>query len=100
MATAISANRAELLAIANSVAPEKMIDKAIVIEAMEEAIKRAARARSGSKNDIRAKLDADNGDARRWRVGEGVEAVADYFHQLDAKGSQQIQPGDKIGELH
>src|SRR3546814_6289597 len=43
MATAISANRAELLAIANSVASEKMIDKAIVIEAMEDAIQRAAR---------------------------------------------------------
>jgi N utilization substance protein A len=38
MASAISANRAELLAIANAVAAEKMIDKSIVIEAMEEAI--------------------------------------------------------------
>ncbi len=43
MANAISANRAELIAIANSVASEKMIDKAIVIEAMEDAIQRAAR---------------------------------------------------------
>ena len=53
MATAISANRAELIAIANSVAAEKMIDKAIVIEAMEDAIQRAARARYGAENDIR-----------------------------------------------
>ena len=56
MATAISANKAELLAIANSVASEKMIDKAIVIEAMEDAIQRAARARYGAENDIRAKI--------------------------------------------
>ena len=35
--SAISANRAELLAIANSVATEKMIDKSRVIEAREEA---------------------------------------------------------------
>ena len=34
MASAISANRAELLAIANAVATEKMIDKTIVIEAV------------------------------------------------------------------
>ena len=33
MATAISANKAELLAIADAVAREKLIDKAIVIEA-------------------------------------------------------------------
>ncbi len=47
MASAISANKAELLAIANSVATEKMIDKAIVLEAMEEAIQRAAREAAG-----------------------------------------------------
>ena len=41
MASAISANKAELLAIANAVATEKMIDKEIVIEAMEEAIQKA-----------------------------------------------------------
>ena len=45
MANPIAANKAELLAIANAVATEKMIDKAIVIEALEEAIQRAARAR-------------------------------------------------------
>ena len=64
MASAISANKAELLAIANSVASEKMIDKAIVIEAMEEAIQKSARNRYGAENDIRAKLDPLTGDLR------------------------------------
>ena len=50
----VCANRAELLAIANAVASEKMIDKAIVIEAMEEAIQKSARNRYGAENDIRA----------------------------------------------
>ena len=52
----VTANRAELIAIANSVASEKMIDKGIVIEAMEDAIQRAARTRYGQEMDIRAKL--------------------------------------------
>ena len=73
MASAISANKAELLAIANSVASEKMIDKAIVIEAMEEAIQKSARNRYGAENDIRAKLDPQTGDLRLWRVVEVVE---------------------------
>ena len=76
MATAISANRAELIAIANSVATEKMIDKEIVIEAMEDAIQRAARARYGAENDIRAKLDPETGDLRLWRVVEVAERQA------------------------
>jgi hypothetical protein len=62
MANPIAANKAELLAIANAVASEKMIDKAIVVEALEEAIQRAARARYGAENDIRAKLDTQTGD--------------------------------------
>ena len=45
---AISANRLELLQIADAVAREKTIDRSIVISAMEEAIAKAARARYGS----------------------------------------------------
>jgi len=99
MATAISANRAELIAIANSVASEKMIDRSIVIEAMEDAIQRAARARYGAENDIRAKLDPDTGDLRLWRVVEVVEQVDDYFRQVDLKQAQKLQPGSAIGDF-
>src|SRR3546814_7034294 len=98
MATAISANKAELLAIANSVASEKMIDKGIVIEAIEEAIQRAARARYGAENDIRAKLDPQTGDLRLWRVVEVVEQVDDYFKQVDLAAGQKLQKDAKVGE--
>ncbi|MBN9788477.1 transcription termination/antitermination protein NusA [Pseudonocardia sp. TMWB2A] len=99
MANAISANKAELLAIANAVATEKMIDKAIVIEAMEEAIQRAARARFGQENDIRAKLDPMTGDLRLWRVVEVVEQVDDYFKQVDQKQADKLQPGSNVGDF-
>ena len=99
MASAISANRAELLAIATSVATEKMIDKSIVIEAMEEAIQKSARSRYGAENDIRAKLDPRTGDLRLWRVVEVVEEVEDYFKQVDLKQGEKLQPGAKIGDF-
>ena len=99
MASAISANKAELLAIANSVATEKMIDKSIVLEAMEEAIQRAARARYGAENDIRAKLDGNTGDLRLWRVVEVVETVEDYFKQVDVKAAQKLQDGAVVGDF-
>jgi N utilization substance protein A len=99
MASPISANRAELLAIATSVATEKMIDKAIVIEAMEEAIQKSARSRYGAENDIRAKLDPRTGDLRLWRVVEVVEEVEDYFKQVDLKAAEKIQPGAKLGDF-
>src|SRR3546814_15288843 len=99
MATAISANKAELLAIANSVASEKMIDKAIVIEAIEEAIQRAARARYGAENDIRAKLDAQTGDLRLWRVVEVVETVEDSFKHVDLAAGQTLQKEAQLGDV-
>ncbi|MEY4619669.1 MAG: hypothetical protein RIS65_841 [Pseudomonadota bacterium] len=99
MANTIAANKAELLAIANAVAAEKMIDKAIVIEALEEAIQRAARARYGAENDIRAKLDTQTGDLRLWRVVEVVENVEDYFKQVDLKQAEKLQKGAVVGDF-
>jgi len=99
MASAISANRAELLAIATAVATEKMIDKSIVIEAMEEAIQKSARNRYGAENDIRAKLDPRTGDLRLWRVVEVVEVVEDYFKQVDLKQAEKLQKGAAVGDF-
>ena len=98
MASVATANRAELIAIANSVASEKMIDKAIVIEALEEAIQRAAKTRYGIENDMRAKLDPQTGDLRLWRVVEVVEAVDDYFKQVDVNQAQKLQKGATVGD--
>ena len=99
MASAMSANKAELLAIANSVASEKMIDKEIVIEAMEEAIQKSARNRYGAEIDIRAKLDPVTGDLRLWRVVEVVEEVEDYFKQVDLAAAQKLEADAKVGDF-
>ncbi len=69
MSTAgISANKLELLQIAKAVADEKSIDKEIVLEAIEEAIQKAARMRYGAELDIRAKLDPVTGEQSLRRV--------------------------------
>jgi N utilization substance protein A len=96
---AATANKAELLAIADSVAREKLIDRGIVIEAMEDAIQRAARARYGAENDIRAKLDPQTGDLRLWRVLEVVEEPEDYFKQVDLKGAQKLKADAAVGDF-
>ena len=61
MSTGISANRLEILQIADSVAREKSIDKEIVIQAMEHALQKAARSRYGAEHDIRATIDPKTG---------------------------------------
>jgi N utilization substance protein A len=97
---AATANRAELLAIADSVAREKLIDRGIVIEAMEDAIQRAARARYGQENDIRAKLDPQTGELRLWRVVEVVEDTPeDYYKQIELKGAQKLKADAQVGDF-
>ena len=76
MATGISANRLELLQIADAVAREKSIEKEIVIEAIEEAITKGARARYGAEHDIRAHIDPKTGEMILKRF---VEIVPDDF---------------------
>lgn len=58
----VSANRLELLQIADAVAREKNIDKEIVVEAIEEAIQKGAKSRYGAHHDIRAKIDIKSGE--------------------------------------
>jgi N utilization substance protein A len=66
--TGISANRLELLQIADAVAREKSIEKEIVIEAIEEAIQKAARSRYGAEHDIRVQIDTKTGETAITRI--------------------------------
>src|SRR3954464_15268864 len=96
---AVSANKAELIAIAHAVARGKLTRKGIGLEAMEDAIQRAARSRYGAENEIRAKLDITTGDLRLWRVLEVVDEVEDHFKQVDIKGAQKLQKDASIGDF-
>jgi len=66
--TGISANRQELLQIADAVAREKSIDKSVVIASIEEAIQKAARSRYGADHDIRVHIDPKSGEMTITRV--------------------------------
>jgi N utilization substance protein A len=78
MSTGISANRLEILQIADAVAREKSIEKEIVIQAMEHALQKAARSRYGAEHDIRATIDPKTGEMELKRVMTVVdESVLD-----------------------
>jgi N utilization substance protein A len=62
MSIGVSANRLEILQIADAVAREKQIDKGLVITAMEHALQKAARSRYGAEHDIRAQIDHKTGE--------------------------------------
>ena len=57
----VSANKIEILRIAETVAQEKMIDKSIVISALEEAIEKAAKSNYGEENEVVVEINQENG---------------------------------------
>src|SRR5262245_2062611 len=93
----VSANRLEILQIANAVAQEKNIDKRIVLDAMEEAIQKAARSRYGLEHDIRAEINADTGETQLWRVQTVVETVENAVTQLSLADAKKINPEAELG---
>ncbi len=98
MSTAgISANKLELIQIANAVAQEKSIDKAIVLEAIEEAIQKAARLRYGSEQDIRAKLNPVTGEMDLKRVITVVEDVENDATEIELATAKMDNPDAEIG---
>ena len=80
--TGISANRLELLQIADAVAREKSIEKEVVIEAIEEAITKGARSRYGAEHDIRASINPVTGELTLKRYITVVDDDADIEGQI------------------
>ena len=98
MVTGISANKLELLQIAEAVAREKSIDITIVLDAMAEAIEKAAKARYGVENDIRADIDPKTGDTNLRRVMTVVEEVENEGTELTLADAQKINPDAAMGD--
>jgi transcription termination/antitermination protein NusA len=73
MATGVSANRLEILQIAEAVAREKGIEKEIVLGSMEHAMQKAARSRYGVEHDIRAQIDPKTGELTLLRCQTVVD---------------------------
>jgi N utilization substance protein A len=100
---AVSANRLELLQIADAVAREKSIDRGIVITAMEDAIAKAARSRYGAETDVHADINTKTGELRLARHLLVVDTVENPAAQISLEEARRrhnpaAQVGDSIAE--
>ncbi|MFN3230800.1 MAG: transcription termination factor NusA [Alphaproteobacteria bacterium] len=96
MSTAISANRLELLQVADAVAADKVIEKELVIEAMEEALQKAARSRYGAEHDLRATINRETGEIDLKRVTTVVEEIENESAELTLEEARARYPRDEI----
>ena len=96
-----SANRLELLQIADSVAREKMIDPDLVLQAMEESYAKAAKSKYGAELDIRAFIDRKSGELEMTRVRvvvEGTEAE-NMYTEMTVEEAKAHKEDPSVGDL-
>ncbi|MSO65001.1 MAG: transcription termination/antitermination protein NusA [Alphaproteobacteria bacterium] len=94
-----SQNRLELLQIADAVAREKVIERDTVLQAMEEAIQKAARSKYGLENEIRAEIDRSTGQIRLFRCLEVAEAVEQEARQISVADARERNPDAQVGDI-
>jgi len=94
--TALS--RTELLQVADAVAREKSIEREEVLDAMEQAISKAGRAKYGAEHDIRAEIDRKTGEVRLKRFREVSDEIENETTQISLADAQAREPGIEIGQ--
>ena len=94
-----TANRLELLQIAESVAREKLIEPELVIAAMEDSLAKAARSRYGAEYDIRATIDKKSGELTMDRCRTIVEEVENSFTEITLAEAIKIKPDALMDEI-
>ncbi len=95
---AVSANRLELLQIADAVAREKSIPREIVLSSMEEALQKAARSRYGQETEVRAEINAKTGEIRFSRLLQVVDLVENDATQINLEDARKKNPAAQVGD--
>ena len=91
--------RPEIIAVADTVAREKNIDREDVFTAMEVAIQKAGRSRYGFEHDIRAHIDRKTGAISLARYREVVDEVENEVTQLTVDQARDYDENAKVGDF-
>jgi N utilization substance protein A len=92
-------DRRELLQVADAVARDKGIEPEEVIDAMEQAIQKAARSRYGLENDVRAEIDRKTGEIRLARYLEVADPVENDAMQIPLEHARIKNPEAEVGDF-
>ncbi len=95
---AVSANRLELLQIADAVAREKSIPRETVLQSMEDALQKAARSRYGQETEVRAEINPKTGELRFSRLMLVVDMVESDATQITLEDARKKNPAAQVGD--
>ncbi len=89
---------ADIKRVVEQVSRDKGIDVEILIRALEEALRSAARKKFGSKVDIEAQYSPDTGEIEVFQFKEVVEHVSEPDLQISLEEGRELDPDCEIGD--
>ncbi|RKX57732.1 MAG: transcription termination/antitermination protein NusA [Thermodesulfobacteriota bacterium] len=89
----------ELKKVIESLSKEKGLSKEIVVEALIEGIKTAAKRRFGNKARIEVKYDEERGDLEIYKLKEVVDEVSDREAEISIEEAKRISTEIKVGDI-
>lgn len=88
----------EIKRVIDQVSRDKGIDKQILIKAIEEALKAAAKKKYGNKIEIEIQYSEETGEIEVFQFKEVVEVVTDDITQISVEGGHKLDPESEIGD--
>jgi len=88
----------EIKRVVDQVSRDKGIEKQILIKAIEEALKSAARKKYGNKIEIEIKYSEETGEIEVFQFKEVVEVVTDSITQISVEEGHKLDPECEIGD--
>lgn len=95
-------NTENLKRIIDQISRDKGIDRALLVEAIEEAVRSAARKKYGSRRDIEVQFNEETGEIEVFQYRTVVETVEDEETEISLVDARQLDPEveieDDLGE--
>lgn len=88
----------EIKRVVDQVSRDKGIDKQILIKAIEEALKSAARKKYGNKIEIEIQYSEETGEIEVFQFKEVVETVTDDITQISVTEGRKLDSECEIGD--
>jgi len=89
---------ADIKRVVEQVSRDKGINRSVLIKALEEALKSAARKKFGSKIDIEVQYNEENGEIEVFQFKEVVEAVEEPEIQITLPNGRKLDPECEVGD--
>ena len=89
---------ADIKRVVEQVSRDKGIDRQVLIEALEEALKSAARKKYGSKIDIEVQYNEGTGEIEVFQFKEVVEAINDPVLEISLEEGRKLDPDCEMGD--